>query len=113
MNLPIDVVVELLMANYQENGECGHESDMWIDLPSGATISDATSKRLRTKVREYLLTLVPKPVLLSECEERQYVTGRYQPGISVMRDGEFAYEADGTCAGLAKDFQVIQPVEVQ
>jgi Ethanolamine utilization protein EutJ (predicted chaperonin) len=42
-----------------------------------------------------------------------YFTGKYVPGISVMRDGEFAYEADGTCGGLAKDFEVIQPAEVK
>jgi hypothetical protein len=112
MNLPIETVVDLLMANYQENGECGHESDMWIDLPSGATISDATSKRLRTKVREYLLTLVPKPKLLSECEEYKNVTT--QGETIVYRVGKDVYRSvDNTWVGYADQVRVIQPVEVQ
>ena len=70
MNLPIDVVVELLMANYTfDKGQCDHP--YWIRMDSnGWRIVEADSRdELRTKVRDYLLTLVPKPVLLSECEE--------------------------------------------
>lgn len=111
MNLPIDVVVELLMANCQEYGEYGHESDMCVDLPCGTKISDTTSKRLRTKVREYLLTLVPKPMLLSECEE--FKTVDVFRSIKAHRERGDAFSDDDRWIGNASDFQVIQPVEVQ
>lgn len=110
MNLPIDVVVDLLMANCQEYGEYGHESDMCVDLPCGTKISDTTSKRLRTKVRNYLLTLVPKPKLLSECEAGVEVLIAY-PAKKVH---PMAFCAKtGRNLGLASGYKVIQPVEVQ
>lgn len=113
MNLPIDVVVELLMANCQEYGEYGHESDMSVDLPCGTKISDTTSKRLHSKVREYLLTLVPKPKLLSECEEGvEYLM--VETPRRVCR--EFIYAVDverQQRIARADQVQVIQPVEVK
>ena len=86
---------------------------MYVDQEKVKIIEASHYAQLAIRIREYLQSLVLQPKLLSECEEFEYLSCQYQPGIGVMRDGEFAYEADGTCGGLAKDFQVIQPVEVQ
>lgn len=112
--LPVDLMVELLMANRQSYIRSGVEvSWVYVDQEKVKIIEAYHYGQLAIRIREYLQSLVPTPKLLSECEEFEYLSCQYQPGIGVMRDGEFAYEADGTCGGLAKDFQVIQPVEVQ
>ena len=66
--LPIDVVVELLMlnVNYRDDDDC---VDLCLSVDPLVMRTGESMNDLRTKVREYLLTLVPKPVLLSECEE--------------------------------------------
>jgi hypothetical protein len=56
--VPVETVVELLMENYQEYGDYGHEFDFCIELPSGKAINAPTSAKLRGKVREYVETLV-------------------------------------------------------
>lgn len=113
MNIPIDVVVELLMIHGRFEEKDSPFDEWSLEIGFGKFVYADTSEDLTAKVRTYLQSLVPTPKLLSECEEFEYLSCQYQPGIGVMRDGEFAYEADGTCGGLAKDFQVIQPVEVQ
>lgn len=108
MNIPVDTVVELLMAN----------SIKWhnwytVDYAEGIgfRLGASTKDELRTKVREYLLTLVPKPVLLSECEE--YKGSSVNEPIMVYRVGKFAYRSeDNRWYGYADMCQVIQPVEV-
>jgi len=114
MNLPIDVVVDLLMANCTFNkGQCDHP--YWIRMDcNGWRIAEADSQReLRSKVREYLLTLAPKPKLLSECEEGvEYLM--VETPRRVCR--EFIYAVDvekQQRIARADQVQVIQPVEVK
>lgn len=110
--LPIETVVGLLMCFHKSDLSVSSGDEYFLCLSVEQTLYGRTKEELRSSIRTYLKSLVPAPKLLSECEEGMCFTGRYTPGIAIMRDGEFAYEADGTCGGLAKDFTVVQPVEV-
>lgn len=102
MNIPIDVVVELLMENIPNK---------WMWTLHGRTIEAKKGEDLSDAIREYLLTLVPKPVLLSECEE--YKGSSVNEPIMVYRVGKCAYRSeDNRWYGYADMCQVIQPVEV-
>lgn len=110
--LPIETVVELLMT-----GSWNDVTYWAVMIPRPKTglsplrITADTESDLRTKVREYLLTLVPKPMLLSECEE--FKTVDVFRSIKAHRERGDAFSDDDRWIGNASDFQVIQPVEVQ
>lgn len=122
MNLPIETVVELLMT-----GSWNDVTYWAVMIPRPKTglsplrITADTESDLRTKVREYLLTLVPKPVLLSECEEGKPCVriNRFGEWSVVVREGMSAYSMHNRPALrqlIDKDanrVKVIQPVEVQ
>ena len=90
--LPIDVVVELLMlnVNYRDDDDC---VDLCLSVDPLVMRTGESMNDLRTKVREYLLTLVPKPVLLSECEEGKPCVriNRFGEWSVVVREGMSAY----------------------
>lgn len=99
--LPVDVVADLLMkcAYLTKNGWC-HA------IVEGASPSQC---ELREKIRSHLQSLVPPPKLLSECEEWDD-----QPvAVRCYRLGDNALTLEyAATIGKAKDFRVIQPVEV-
>ena len=112
--VPVDVVVELLMTNFRfDLGGVDHP--YWVRLDSlGHKIVEAdTAKELRSKVRAYVESLVPKPKLLNECEEGvEYLM--VETPRRVCR--EFIYAVDverQQRIARADTVQVIQPVEVK
>lgn len=108
--LPIETVVELLMVHSYPT--IAAPTVYRVEVRDFDTLQADSPEDLRTKVRDYLLTLVPKPVLLSECEEYKNVTT--QDETIVYRVGKDVYRSvDNMWVGYADRVQVIQPVEVQ
>lgn len=109
MNIPIETVVDLLMQNASQEQRRPWRWFVGTTDPTVFVYAE-DGDELRSKVREYLLTLVPKPVMLSECEEGTEFLIAYP----VKRIHPMAFCAKtGVNLGLASGFQVIQPVEVQ
>ena len=107
--LPIETVVGLLMANAFMCSHASYGVYVRLDSADGCLITSTSKIDLRTKVRTYLQSLVPKPKLLSECEA-------FKPQLvpmAVYRCGNGAYDQRlNQYLDLASLFQVIQPVEV-
>ena len=109
--LPIDVAVDAIMSN-ADHGECGGVYVYVKDSLDGEIVAESMDE-LAAKVRSHLQSLVPPPVMLSECEEHKTFNIGYS--IPAYRKGLYAYCDDDGCAemlGMASGFQVIQPVEV-
>lgn len=112
MSIPIDTVVELLMlnVNYRDDDDC---IDVCLSTDPLVIRAGESMSELRSKVRDYLLTLVPKPKLLSECEEGQeYLT--VETPRRVCRVFIYAVDVERQQRiARADQVQVVQPVEVQ
>ena len=110
--LPIDVVVELLMlnVNYRDDDDC---VDLCLSVDPLVMRTGESMNDLRSRVREYLLTLVSKPKLLSECEEGvEYLM--VETPRRVYREFIYAVNVERQQRiARADKVQVIQPVEVQ
>lgn len=113
MNIPIDTVVELLMGFSDVDINDNSDDPGEYIVVSGELIKATSPDDLRAKVREYLLTLVPKQVLLSECEEgKEYM----MVGTPRRVYRAFIYAVDvekQQRIARADQVQVIQPVEVK
>jgi len=107
MNLPLETVVELLMANagYLESGGTVYVAveDAPFKFVRGINLDE-----LRAAIRDYLSTLVPQPVKLSECEEGEW----FEANQPVQRWKDHAYNPMGVIIGIASEYEVIQPAEV-
>ena len=66
--IPIETVIELLLRNHRSLGS-GDSADVCVYPIQGPPICAWLPVHLVPKLRDYLLTLVPQPKLLSECEE--------------------------------------------
>lgn len=105
MNIPIETVVELLIENAAP-AKCGGGQ-----VTLGGEVYDSLQvDQLRGYIRDYLQSLVPKPVKLSECEEgvRYACVG----GVVLYRIGESAIDMHGYHHEFADKIEVIQPAEV-
>lgn len=123
MNIPIETVVELLIANRSWDRDAHHV--IWDT--KGAILTHAeTVDELRTEVKAHIQTLVPVPKLLSECEEssssfvvgwRDVVTGK-EGRLSKVYDNvdecnAFCDKANGHLHQTEYFSVAIQPVEVK
>ena len=120
MNIPIDVVVELLMENASP-AKCGGGQIML----GGELYDSLREDDLRGYIHTYLQSLVPAPKLLSECEEpssrflagwRDVVTGK-EGRLSHIFDtveecNEFCEKANNHLQQTEYFSVAIQPVEV-
>lgn len=111
--VPVETVVELLMENCSDDYSDslgGSWQEYSVAGLSGTSIRTGTRSELRHKLRDYLSTLVPKPVNLSECEEDFFFEVEY--AINAYREGEEAFAAsDDRYLGYAKNLKVICPAE--
>ena len=71
--IPIEAVVELLLANRQSYIRSGVEvSWVYVDQEKVKIIEACHYAQLAIRIREYLQSLVLQPKLLSECEEGKW-----------------------------------------
>jgi len=108
MNIPLETVVELLMANVKYSKSGGTVYVAVEDVPY-KFVRGVNRDDLRAAVRTYLSTLVPQPVNLSECEEGKW----FEATRSVQRYKEYAYDPGGVIIGRASEIELIQPAEVK
>ena len=108
MNIPLETVVAMLMENTGPAKSGGLY--VYVNGTSDGLLQAESMDELAAKVRDYLSTLVPKPVNLSECEEGKPFEVEY--AIVAYRSGEEAFTKGGDrYIGYAKNLTVICPAE--
>lgn len=114
--MPVDLMVELLMLNVRHvDLDDGTGVMVTVSVDPLLVFTAQTASEIRTTIRSYLQSLVPPPKLLSECEEDVATHCEFNPEkfkVLAKREGDYAVGAFGDVIGIASDFQVIQPVEV-